>query len=1116
MERQAEEQDRVRQELLRMYDILDTPREKAFDDLAIFAAEICNVPLAFISFIDGNRQWFKAGTGNDAKEAPLDTSFCRYTLEQEGVFMVPDAINDIRFASVQNTKGVPAIRFYAGIRLVGPENVPLGTLGLMDLRPRALEPHQIRALECLADQVMAHLELRRTVRELSKEREDRNRFLEFAGVHRWRLDFATMHVTAGPALYEIFGLEPNNSRGIPLKSFIEAVHEDDRDALQQSNARSMLTGQGDGVEFRLTGKDGITRWYQGRSMAECDGAGNPIGQLGLTVDITSLKSAQLAREESQNRLQKVLDQLPAAVSYWDKDLVVRFSNEQFAESLGLKASETLGRRRSELVPAELAAANQSYIDAVLQGRAQSFDRISPDKDGRMQFFRYTLIPDFDGADLSGYFVLGVEHTDTWRSRVAAEEQQTFLRPVLDAMPVCVAYWDSNLNNRFSNHAFLNFFGKERSDVEGKSIDQVLSPDLFEKNLPQISAALNGQAQQFERSVVNAEGMKRETIFRYVPDFQEGRVAGFYVMMFDVTEHREIELCLQEERERGRVTLNAIADGVITTDCAGVVTYLNPKAEQMTGWKTEEASGNPIMEVLTTISSMLPYEAADPVQQAFEAAADEPFTSTCTVVDKAGRQYQVEQSASRILDVTGNVVGTVIVLHDVSEERAMASRIAHFAHHDALTNLPNRVLLIERLDQAMNAAGFFGGSFALVFLDVDHFKNINDSVGHAVGDGLLRAVAERLSQSVKACDTVCRMGGDEFILLLSGIESGDQAAFLVQQILRSLTAPHQVLMPDNSEYKLSITASAGVAMFPDDGADRDTLMRRADVAMYLAKQAGRNRYQFFSADLDQEVLIRHSLLQDMREAIDKGEFRVFYQPKVSTKDRSVVGVEALVRWQKANGELVSPGEFIPLAEKSGLMVDIGAQVLVESCRQYARWQEIGLAPVPVSVNVSAVQLGSPGFLQVVASAIEQTGILPEHLELEITESTLMGDVDKAALLLYQLKELGVKVSLDDFGTGYSSLSYLRRFPLDCIKIDRSFVSDLTTNSSTAAIMKTICNLGRTLNLKIVAEGVETEAQAQLISNLQCDAMQGFLFSKPVRAELMTRMLPYNPDSIAKAA
>jgi diguanylate cyclase (GGDEF)-like protein len=401
---------------------------------------------------------------------------------------------------------------------------------------------------------------------------------------------------------------------------------------------------------------------------------------------------------------------------------------------------------------------------------------------------------------------------------------------------------------------------------------------------------------------------------------------------------------------------------------------------------------------------------------------------------------------------------------------------------------------------------FRWCFRVFFVDLDNFNNNHDSMGHAIGDELLKAISERLGGSIPACDTVSRQGGDEFILLLTSVDSSDHAGFVVQRLIHSLSKPYQLRLADNEQYKLSTSASAGIAMFPEDGTDPDTLMRRADVAMYLAKQAGRNRYQFFSPELDEAVIVRHSWLQDMREAIDNREFIVHYQPKVSTKDRSIVGVEALVRWQKSETKMIPPSDFIPLAEESGLIVEIGAQVLYEACRQCVEWAESGLAPIPVAVNVSAVQLANPGFVSFVFNVLEATKIPPALLELEITESSIMADVDKAAVVLHQLKDLGVKISLDDFGTGYSSLSYLRRFPLDCLKIDRSFVLDLTTNASTTAIMKTICTLGKTLNLQIVAEGVETEGQAELLCNLDCDSMQGYLFSKPVKSSIIGSMLP----------
>ena len=443
----------------------------------------------------------------------------------------------------------------------------------------------------------------------------------------------------------------------------------------------------------------------------------------------------------------------------------------------------------------------------------------------------------------------------------------------------------------------------------------------------------------------------------------------------------------------------------------------------------------------------------------------------------------------------------IEAHKLTEQIELAKvQMDHLAYHDVLTDLPNRMLLQDRLEQAIEVAQRQDRPLALMYMDLDRFKHINDSLGHTVGDQLLQSVARRLMECVRQSDTVSRQGGDEFVLLLPLIEHAEDAALAAQKMLAALTQSHHVAGHD-----LHISVSIGISIYPDDGRDAQTLIKCADTAMYYAKESGRNNYKFFEPEMNARAVQRQIIEASLRRALEAQEFVLFYQPKINLESGTIVGVEALIRWQHPERGLLSPAEFVSIAEDCGLILPIGRWVLREACRQGQAWRLEGLPPITVAVNTSALEFRAKDFLANLRSTLTETGLEPRYLELELTESVLMRDAESADSVLHALAEMGVKLAIDDFGTGYSSLSYLRRFPIDALKIDQSFVKHMSGNPDDATIVSAVISMGKSLKQRVIAEGVETPEQYGFLRAQQCDEGQGFYFGRPVPAKSLATML-----------
>ena len=557
------------------------------------------------------------------------------------------------------------------------------------------------------------------------------------------------------------------------------------------------------------------------------------------------------------------------------------------------------------------------------------------------------------------------------------------------------------------------------------------------------------------------------------------------------ERKIMEEVLVEEKERAQITLNCIGDAVVCTDIAGNITFLNLVAEKITGWPLREADGRPMPEVFRILDVSSGKATENTAEMAILQIRASHLPSSCILVRRDGSQIPIEHSIAAMHDRRGHATGSVVVFRDVSAAQAMAQQITHSAEHDFLTGLPNRMLLNDRIGQAIAMTQRHMMPVAVLFLDLDGFKHINDSLGHPIGDKLLQSIAKRLVDCVRASDTVSRQGGDEFVVLLSQAEHPEDAAAIASRLLRAVAEVHSI-----DQLDLHITTSIGVSVYPDDGQDAETLIKNADTAMYQAKENGRQSFQFFKPAMNARAVERQSIEESLRRALERQEFELHYQPTISLTTGAITGAEALIRWTHPTRGPLLPGQFIPIAEDSGLILPIGRWVLRQACTQARAWLDAGLPPATMAVNVSAIEFRDEGFLDGLFAILSETGLNPKSLELELTETVLMKRVESTATILRTLRQNGIRVAVDDFGTGYSSLSYLRKFPIDALKIDQSFVRQITTGGDDVAIVSAVINMARSLKLRVVAEGVETRAEMQFLQAQKCDEAQGYYFARPM--------------------
>ncbi len=560
--------------------------------------------------------------------------------------------------------------------------------------------------------------------------------------------------------------------------------------------------------------------------------------------------------------------------------------------------------------------------------------------------------------------------------------------------------------------------------------------------------------------------------------------------------------LFKEKERAQVILHSIGDGVIATDSIGRVDYMNPVAANLTGYSLAEARGRRLEEVFPVINESEGHQLTDIVARCLREKRTITLHENGILINRRNTEHVVRTSAGLLHTASGKAQGVVLGITDVTETHKMMQQMAYQATHDMLTGLPNRTLLYEHLAEIITRTepGIFSAVF---FIDLDQFKKVNDQIGHYGADQLLKRVGKRLQTHCGDEDLLSHLGSDKYVIVVDKIGDTDAAARFAGALLEELESPFSM-----EGQKVYISCTIGICMYPGDGGDVDELLKNADTAMYRAKECGRNLFRFFSRSMNDSIHERLDIEQRLRTALAAGELEIYYQPQVRAGDGRLVGAESLLRWKNSEYGPVSPAKFIPVAEDCGLIFPLGEWALQTVCRQIRSWQDVGLNPVRVAVNLSSKQFLYGNIYDIVRKTLQETALDPSCLELEITESLIMDDLAQSIRLIGQLKELGIRVSIDDFGTGYSSLSYLKHFPVDQLKIDQSFIHDITDNPSDEAITLAIITMAHGLGLGVIAEGVERQDQLSILQRQNCDEIQGYFFSRPLSVEQMTSYLLKN--------
>jgi len=667
--------------------------------------------------------------------------------------------------------------------------------------------------------------------------------------------------------------------------------------------------------------------------------------------------------------------------------------------------------------------------------------------------------------------------------------------------------DAHWTMEFVSEGCFRLTGYEPEDLlfnRRVSYQGLIHPDDRKRVREEVDAGLSASGRfDSEYRIVHASGDIRWVWERGSGVYDEtGVLLAIEGLVQDVTARKRSLSALKEAERRYYNLFENALEGIFRTTPAGKFLDANPALARIFGCETPLD----LMRTYTDPATQLyidPRRRAQFIELLNRQGSVSGFESQ--VRKKSGEIIWISENARAVHDEDGSIVCFEGTVEDVTERKLYQERIEQQANYDTLTGLANRSLLNERLHQAIANAARNGTRLAVVFVDLDRFKFINDSLGHHVGDELLRAIAARLKANMREGDTVARLGGDEFVLLINGERSPDTIAAVLERMLEDISRPWSI-----PEGDFTFTCSMGVALYPDDGDTAETLLKHADSAMYRAKETGRNNIQFFTRQLNAAITERLELENNLRRALDRRQFELCYQPRIDLRTGRVIGAEALIRWRLGKNRVIAPSRFIPLAEEIGLIAPIGKWVLETTCQQAKAWQDAGLDSLVVSVNVSARQFHQSDIVDTIAQVLETAKLAPSSLEIELTESAVMHDAERFVAMLNQLNDLGVQIAIDDFGTGYSSLSYLKRFPVDRLKIDRSFVQDIATDADDATIVRTIIVLGHNLGLKVVAEGVETQEQLAFLRENGCDELQGYLFGAPMSGADFVRLLHSRPS------
>jgi diguanylate cyclase (GGDEF)-like protein/PAS domain S-box-containing protein len=905
------------------------------------------------------------------------------------------------------------------------------------------------------------------------------------------LDLDGRFLSANPRLCDILGRSPADLQQVKLA---DLMLEDDGTADGGSFAQ-LLRGVIDHcrMERRCTRPDGVKVWLLLSFATVWCAPRERSHFVSVVQDIGESKATQAALQASERRLRELIDSIPDAVTLRDLDGRYQLCNRETARVLGLPASQIIGRLPEDFYPPASAKNVRDNDRAALQSgrtvrRITSY--LNPEGVRVSLDIGATPLTDAEGNAV-GVLSVGRDIGEQVRVREALERSETSLRLALEGSGDGLWDWDLKTDTMRFSDSFMRLMRYEDAPEEFAKLfvfRERLHPADRGAALADVRRTLK-EAAPFSATyrMLCFDGNYRWFLGRGMRHLDaNGQIERFSGILTDLTERRRSE---EHARLAAAVVDNTI-EGVLITDAHSCILSVNPAFMRLTGYAQDDLVGQDPRLLRSGRHGPEFYRA---MWDSLSSAGH--WQGEVWNRHKGGEVAPTLLSLSAVRDEMGEITHYVGMYTDISQQKVAEAKLDFLAHHDPLTHLPNRLLFQSRLEQALREAGRGGEKLAVLLLDLDRFKDVNDSYGHLVGDQLLQHVAECLSRRLREADTLARLGGDEFALLMRNVHHDEDAARLAGELMGALGEPWRA----SGGVEVTAGVSVGICLYPAHGTTAESLLQGADAALYRAKSDGRNAYRYFADEMTEAARERLQLEARLRRAVAQGQLCLHYQPQVELATGRIVGAEALVRWLDPDEGLISPMRFIPVAETTGLIGAIGAWVLGEACRQGRRWLDEGLPPLTIAVNVSPRQFYLGDLAAQVTQTLQETGFPPQWLELEITEGALIEREQDALQTLHRLRDLGVRIAIDDFGTGYSSLAYLKRFPLDVLKIDRSFIADIPHDTDDMAISAAVIALGAALGVKVLAEGVETQAQLDFLRERGCDLYQGFFKSPALPPE-----------------
>lgn len=1104
--------------------IFETDGEREFDDLTRLAAQICKVPIAAISLVDADRPRFVSNVGIEFSEILRNSDFCQRAIQADELLIVPDASKDERFAENPLVTGDAKIRFYAAAPLIDGDGNAFGWLCVFDRVPRRPCRSQKDALLALARQTTNLLNLSQRAGELAAAKEKlKSEIAERAKIEKiLRLrDQSIASVSEGILITEI---QADDNVIVYSNDSFERITGYSFDEIRGRNCR-FLQGEKTNpatvdqmrnalaerkfcaVEILNYRKDGTIFWNALSISPIKDENGKVTHFVGVQQDITGRKQVEENLQSSEENYRFLSESVPQHVWTAFPNGKINYGNQRSKDYFGQKTLTEMynGQWTNVLHPDELAYVIGLWTHAVETGEQYEGEYRLRRWDGEYRWHLAQAIPMFDDKGrIIKWFGSNTDIHDRKTSENIARESAEYRNLFQNANDAIIIFESETETVIDVNEKACRMYDIERDKFIGKSIkDMSLDAERGKVHLQQLFN--DGTHQSFETVQFRADGKPLFLLINSSMIEYQGRKVVLSINR-DISEEKRIQDELEDSQKRYQLLFDSNPHPIWVYDLE-TLTFLavNDIAITRYGYSREEFLNLTIKDLKPAEDIPYLFEQIEYVQ-----LIETPVTLTGRHRKKDETIIDVEVASQAI--TFGGRRARLVIATDITTRKQAEEQLRQNALHDALTGLPNRALFLEHLRRAIERGR---KTFAVLFLDFDHFKIINDSLGHMEGDNLLRLIAQRLSDCLRPGDIVARLGGDEFTILLDDLGKSGEVEQIVERIQTYLKSPFNL---NGSEVYTS--ASIGIALNDGKYTKPEIMLRDADIAMYRAKANGKARHQMFDPTMHERANHRLQLETELRQAIKNEEFCIYYQPIINLHTDRIIGFESLVRWNHPMRGLVSPLEFIPVAEETGLIIQLGEWILRRSCRQLRQWQNEhkSNSPLTMSVNLSCKQFVQKDLVERVVEILRETKIEPETLRLEITESYLMEDSETAIGVMKRLRAAGIKLSIDDFGTGYSSLSYLHRLPINYLKVDRSFVSQMQINSENREIVRTIVSLAKNLNLQVIAEGIETIEQADFLKKLHCDYGQGFLYSKPVAAgqaaELMTDN--FSTDVTAKTA